>query len=138
MVNDNQWAYDLEKVIYSIVSSQIRPLLIDEYPDIYITDSDKALAKPQFPTVYIHSMSAVEEGADLEGQAINALRATVQVEVSTNKDKEEARKVMSVLAEIFKTMRFKVIAMPETKSSGEINRSVARFRRIVGANDKLI
>ena len=38
----------------------------------------------------------------------------------------------------FKEMRFECIAMPEFKSEGTVYRSVARFRRTLGANDRLI
>lgn len=137
MTSDNQWAYDLDKIIYSVVSARAKEQLAAKYSELFITDEEETSSSPQFPTVYIHSLSSVEEGADLDGQTINAVRATVQVKVSTNKDSSDAREVMSVIADIFKTMRFKVIAMPEIKASGGIYRSDARFRRIIGANDTL-
>lgn len=137
MTSDNQWAYDLDKIIYSIVSARAKEQLVAKYPTLFVTDEEETSSNPQFPTVYIHSLSSVEEGADLDGQTINAVRATVQVKVSTNKDSSDAREVMSAIADIFKTMRFKAIAMPEIKTSGGIYRSDARFRRIIGANDTL-
>lgn len=138
MVNDNQWAFDLGTVIFSIVKSKALTELSGKYPNIFITDKGKTTGKAVFPTVYIQEMSGSERGADLEGSSINAVLETIQVDVTTNTSKSDVSKVMSVVANIFKDMRFTIQTMPNFEYNGETYRKTARFQRIIGANDKLI
>lgn len=84
----------------------------------------------------IHRMAAAERGADLEGLSINATLETFQVDVFTNTSQSDVGRIMSVVADVFKEMRFKVIALPEF-NEGDTYRSTARFQRVIGANDSL-
>lgn len=133
---DNSWAYLIGKKVYSAVSYKAEKLLKKDYPNIKITDNGKANSNPTFPTVYIHELPGVEIGETIDGQNINGVMETIQVDVTTNTDPSDARIVMSVVADIFKKMRFKANQMPELDfGNGEVYRSTARFQRVVGAND---
>lgn len=134
---DNLWAYDIEMTVYSIVKSIAQPKLIEKYPNVYFTTKSKSTKTPTFPTVYIHLLSAKEEGKTIDGKSINALSVTFQVDVTTNKDESEARHVMSIISEAFKDLRFGVKDFPSLEY-GDTNKSTARFQRIIGANEKLI
>ena len=134
---DNLWAYDIEMTVYSIVKSIAQPKLIEKYPNVYFTTKSKSTKTPTFPTVYIHLLSAKEEGKTIDGKSINALSVTFQVDVITNKDESEARHVMSIISEAFKDLRFGVKDFPSLEY-GDTNKSTARFQRIIGANEKLI
>lgn len=136
MTSVNQWAYDLEKTIYSIVKARATPKL-EKYTPIYFTDIEKNTSKAVFPTVYIHELPGVEKGQDLEGFRINAVQETFQIDVITNTSQSDANKVMSVIIDEFKRMCFKVTAMPEFDGSGETYRSTARVRRIISTTDIL-
>jgi hypothetical protein len=46
--------------------------------------------------------------------------------------------MLAIVADVFKEMRFEITSMPEFKSDEKVYRSVARFRRILGANDRLM
>lgn len=137
-MEDNQWVFDLETTIFSIVKAKAMRKLKARYPNINITDSSKSTSKATFPTVYIHELPGVEYGADLGGRDINAVLETIQVDVTTNTNQRDAKIVMSGVAGVFKEMRFEVTAMPEFDGSGETYRSTARFRRVIGANDALL
>ena len=113
---DNMWAYDIEMSVYSIVKAIAQPNLIGKYPNIYFTPKSKSTKTPTFPTVYIHLLSATEEGKTIDGQSINAL---------------------SVTFEVFKKLRFGIKGFP-TLEYGDTNKSTARFQRIIGANEKLV
>lgn len=136
-MSDNQWAYDLGQVIYSIVKKKATEQLSGKYPNLYITNEDKSTQAPSFPTVYVKELTPVEVGQTLDGQSINGLRETIQIEVTSNKSRSEVRKVMSVVMDIMKNMRFQGTSLPEPQSDGEIYRSVARLSRVVGALDTL-
>ena len=129
MISVNQWAYDLEKKIFSIVKSRAYEKLKSKYPSVYITDIEKNTSKAVFPTVYIHELPGVEKASDLEGFSINA--------VITNTSQNDANKVMAIVADEFKRLCFKVTAMPEFDGTGETYRSTMRVRRIISANDIL-
>lgn len=138
MASENQWAIDLESTVAALVKAKTLKTLQKTYPKVRITDEGVSDSAAVFPTVYIHLLPAVEQGQTLDGQTINALLATFQVDVATNTSKADCRKVMSVIADTFKTMRFSGTSMPETSISNKIYRSTARFRRIVAANDRLL
>ena len=135
-MSDNSWAYDLGTVVFSIVKAKANPKLESKYPTIYFTSNSKKLSEATIPTVYIHRMTAAERGADLEGLSINATLETFQVDVFTNTGQSDAGRIMSVVADAFKEIRFKVIALPEF-NEGDTYRSTARFQRVIGANDSL-
>ena len=141
---DNQWVFDLEINIFSNVATIAKPKLKKKYKsmnfDTAFTTVEKNLDKdPVFPTIYIHEMPGLERGADLEGTSVNAVQETIQVDVITNTKQSDAKGIMAILADAFKQMRFQITAMPEFKNDSEKNfRSVARFRRIIGANDRLM
>lgn len=137
MISVNQWAYDLEKKIFSIVKDRAGDKLKSKYPNAYITDIEKNTSKAIFPTVYIHELPGVEKASDLEGISINAVQETLQIDVITNTSQSDANKVMAVILEEFKRMCFRITAMPEFKSTGETYRSTARVRRIISHNDIL-
>lgn len=138
MASENQWAIDLESTILALVKAKTLKTLQKTYPKVRITDEGVSDSTAVFPTVYIHLLPAVEQGQTLDGQGINALLATFQVDVTTNTSKADCRKVMSVIADTFKTMRFSGTSMPETSISNKIHRSTARFRRTIAANDRLL
>lgn len=135
-MSDNSWAYDIGTVVFSIVKTKASAVLRKKYPDIYFTSNSKTLSEATFPTIYVHRMAALERGQDLEGTSINATLETFQVDVYTDTSQSDSGTVMSVVADIFKEMRFDITAMPEF-NEGETYRSTARFQRIVGANDIL-
>lgn len=137
MISVNQWAYDLEKKIFSIVKSRTYEKLKSKYPSVYITDIEKNTSKAVFPTVYIHELPGVEKASDLEGFSINAVQETFQIDVITNTSQNDANKVMAIVADEFKRLCFKVTAMPEFDGTGETYRSTMRVRRIISANDIL-
>ena len=138
MASENSWAYDIETTIYSIVKSKTYSEIQKKYPSLLFTDKGQSDSSPVFPTVYIHMLPPTEQGRTIDGQAINGLLVTVQVDVTTNTSGSDARWVMSKIAEAFKELRFNGQSMPELTYTDKIYRSTARFRRVIGANDRLL
>lgn len=138
MASENQWATDLESTVVALVKAKTLKTLQKTYPKVRITDEGVSDSAAVFPTVYIHLLPAVEQGQTLDGQTINALLTTFQVDVTTNTSKADCRKVMSVIMDTFKLMRFQGTSMPETSINNKIYKSTARFRRMIAANDRLL
>lgn len=132
----NSWAYDIGMQIYSLVSYELKSKL-SNYDDLYITNKSKSTSSPQFPTIYIRELPSVETSRDLENDTINGIQITMQVEVTTNKDETELRKIMSVVADVFKKYHFNVVALLDIDDSGDVIKGIARFRRNKDKYDKL-
>ena len=90
-----------------------------------------------FPFVYFNALPASEQGRDLQGTSVNGALFTFQVDVYSNKTQNEARKVMSEVTKVMKTMGFEIVSMPSFESTQDVHRMTARFRRLFGADDKL-
>lgn len=90
-----------------------------------------------FPFVYFNAMAASEIGADLQGNSLNGALFSFQIEVYSNKSQTDARKVMEEISRIMKTMGFEINAMPSFENAKDIHRMVARFRRVIGADETL-
>ena len=64
-----------------------------------------------FPFVYVQGLPASEQGADLQGTSINGALFTFQVDVTDNQTQTRARKVMTDVIRIMKTMGFEIVSM---------------------------
>jgi hypothetical protein len=141
---DNLWVFDNETKIISKLNSFAIPTLKQNFTNmkfqkgITITNLKSRLTGTIFPTIYVHEMSGTEKGQTIDGQAINAVTATYQVDVIVNTQQSDAKKILAIVASVFKRMRFEVISMPEFDSEEKIYRSTARFRRLIAANDRLL
>lgn len=63
----------------------------------------------------------------------------VQIDVITNTRQSDAKGILAIVSEAFKKMQFQIISMPEFKNDNEKRfRSTARFRRVIGSNERLI
>ena len=138
MANANDWAADLESTVVALVKAKSLPQLQKKYPKVRITDEGESSGSAVFPTVYIHLLAPTEQGQTLDGQTVNALLATFQVDVTTNTSKSDCRKVMAIITDAFKIMRFQGTSMPEFSISNKVHKSTARFRRMIAANDRLL
>ena len=85
MASENQWAYDLEGTVVALVKAKGLPQLKSQYPKIKITDEESASTGAVFPTAYIHMIGSIEKGKTLDGQSINSVNATFQMDVTANK-----------------------------------------------------
>lgn len=141
---DNLWVFDNETKIISNLNSFAIPVLKQNFTNmkfqkgITITNLKSRMTGTIFPTIYVHEMSGTEKGQTIDGQAINAVTATYQVDVIVNTQQSDTKKILAIVANVFKRMRFEVISMPEFDSEEKIYRSTARFRRLIAANDRLL
>lgn len=90
-----------------------------------------------FPFVYFNALPASEQGRDLQGTSVNGALFGFQIDVYSNKTQNEARKVMSEITKVMKTMGFEINSMPSFESTKDVHRMTARFRRMFGADDTL-
>ena len=134
---DNTWYSTLETRIFSRVKSETEPKLKTKYPTIFYTTSGSNKGTPVFPTVYIHELPGYEMGQDLVGEDINAVMETIQVEVITDTNQLDARKIMAEIVSSIKGMRFHVQTMPSFENGTTYFRQICRCRRIIGNGEEL-
>ena len=133
------WTALISPTVLTKLKTDGEAKLKTKYPDINFTTVDRvASSNAQFPTVYVDEMAGAEQGADLEGQDINAVMSSFQIEVIDNVSQNRSNEVMNEIVGIMKSMRYQVIATPEFQNTSTTYRSVARFRRVVGKGDKLV
>lgn len=136
------WATEIDTTVLSRLRSRGYTDLKKKYKNINFTDNDRAQTTPKFPTVYYINISSAERGQTLDGKSMNALLHSVQIEVSdngtpvANKPQNYATKdVMSNICEYMKDMGYDIVNMPFFQNTDTVFRMVARFRRVIGAND---
>ena len=141
---DNTWAYENETKVLGILNSYAIPNLRKKFPSmkwqqgVTITNIESRLSKPTFPTIYVHELPGTEQGRTLNGQNINGVLTTFEVQTFTNTSQYDAKIMLAIVADVFKEMRFEITSMPEFKSDEKVYRSVARFSRLIAANDRLL
>ena len=126
----------LESIVKTQLSVRVPRLLNNSYPTISFTTevSDKV---PSFPNVYIHELEPSEVGNSLENHEIHAVRDTIQIEVSTNTSKSDARVVANACVRAMKALSYGIVVMPTYLQVNNVHRFVIRTRRIVASGDKL-
>lgn len=131
------WTSDISSIVFTRIKVLFSSTIKAKYPDLYFTNSDKTQTTSKFPTVYVHEVGSIEQGQDLNNTSINAVLSTFQIDVIDSQSQARANEVMGEVVRIMKGMRFSITAMPEFQNTESDYRSVARFRRMIGAGDTL-
>lgn len=122
----------------SIVTTQLRVrvprLTNNRYPNMSFTNevSDNT---PSFPNVYVHELESYELGNDLANQEIHALRDTIQIEVSTNTSKSDARIVINACINAMKALSYSLVSGAVYMKINNVHRYVIRVRRVIASGD---
>ncbi|MBO5922811.1 MAG: hypothetical protein J6Q48_10560 [Bacteroidaceae bacterium] len=128
-------------MVFTKIKQKFSQAIKDEYgmTDINFTSQRSNDSAAVFPFVFVNAMPAIEQGMDLYGGAVNGALFTFQIDVYDNKSQARARRVMAETSTVMKTMGFEIIAMPNFESTQDnTHRMTARFRRVIGANDKFM
>lgn len=122
----------------SIVTTQLRVrvprLTNNRYPNMSFTNeiSDNT---PSFPNVYVHELESTELGNDLANDQIHALRDTIQIEVSTNTSKSDARTVINACINAMKALSYSLVSGAVYVKTNNVHRFIIRVRRVIGSGD---
>ena len=135
---DNSWVFDIQDKIYSRLDAMCTAKLSRKYRDINVTMDNQLSTHPKFPNVYLHFLSPIEVGKDLDGKDINAVYLTAQIEVTVTNAQEmsAANEVSQVVMNCMKDMRFSA-TLPEFVNTDTEYRTVSRYARTIGNADTL-
>lgn len=131
------WVEDLEAVVYSKIKNRTYGTLLKKFPNILYTTVQTLESDARFPVVYIHMLPMVEKGQDLEGSTINAVLATIQIDVIANTSKSDASTIMWSILEAVKELRFEANELPLFYMEEGLHKSTMRARRMIGSADKI-
>lgn len=128
--------FGIEDIVFTKMKYGVTEKLKNKYSKINFTTDDKKKTEAVFPTIYFHLLNSPERGQDLDGNTINAIYATFQIETIDNKSQKRSKEVMEAVLSVMKTMRFEV-NFPETQNANDYYRCVARCSRMIGSGDIL-
>ena len=130
-----EWAYNLERTIFSIVKARAENSLKNKYPKIRFTNEEEADGNAIFPTVLIQSVQPLEKVADLEKINFDTVLYTTQVTITTNKSRNEALNIAYEIADKFKQMAFTLNPMPFVRKENKVYTATFRASRTFDWND---
>lgn len=109
-----------------------------EYSNAFFTTSSKVLTTPKFPTIYLEKLQGTEEGITLEKGIPNAIVSSFQIIVTDNVSQYRANDVADIMSDIMNELGYELMADPTPTASEETYQNIARYRRIIGRNEKII
>lgn len=135
----SEWVMLIPLKVFTKLKQDFSQTIKNEYDmsDLNFSRVDNTNKSAAFPFVYFQGLPPSELGRDFNGTSINGALFTFQVDVTDSQTEQRVRKVMTEVLRIMKNMGFEVIAIPSFESTQDnTHRMTARFRRIIGANDK--
>lgn len=130
------WFANIEESVLTQLDYMLAQRTDAPYPSLVVTSANQNQVTA-FPTLYIHELSPVEAGNDLNNQTINAVLETIEIQIWTNETEAECRQLMSAAILEMKRMRFNCTAFPNIQTDNKIAFGIARFRRMIGSGDTL-
>ena len=126
--------FEIESIVRTQLKVRVPKLTDNKYPNMSFTSevSDKV---PNFPNVYIHEVGQSELGNTISNDTVHAVRSTLQIDVSTNTNKSDARIVTNACILALKRLRYSVFMLPIYQKDNNIHRFVFRARRVIGSGD---
>ncbi len=131
---DNAWFASVEAKIFNIVSYRLKKALKMSDKDIKCTTDGQSNSTAVFPTFYLHELSPIESGQDLDNKTINAITETIEIIVYT-KNRQQCKKIVNEAVVQMKALGFDITMMPIITTDQNVYDGVARFRRIIGSGD---
>ena len=135
---DDRWYEQIESTVYTVISNRVKNALYGKTSKtIKFTSVGENDGTPYFPTCYLHELEPAEFGNDLTNKSINAVLSTMEC-IVYSKDKSESKLILNECVFQMKRLGFSVTAMPIISTKDNVHNGVARFRRMIGANDVFV
>ena len=109
-----------------------------EYANAFFTTSSRVQTTAKFPTIYLEKLQGSEQGRTLEKGVPNAIVSTFQVIVTDNVSQFRANDVADIVSDIMNELGYELMADPTPTASQDTYQNIARYRRTIGKNEKII
>lgn len=130
-----EWYAQIESTVFTIVQYNLKTKKDALYPDLTCTTASTSEIPSKFPTLYLHELSPLEMGQDLENTDINSILHSVEIKVFSNKSEVEVRNIMASAISEMKKLRYSVTLFPDPTTTNKVSSAVARFRRSIAQGD---
>lgn len=140
MANENDWVFDIETKIFTIVKTRLKNTLLTTYPNLQITQQKSINAETKFPTIYITMLPSPEIGGDLVGETTNGMIVNFEVHITVSKDMgiSGLRRCALAVIDNFKRLRFVVTNRGDIQGkTPDTYVMISRFRRVIGGNEEI-
>lgn len=129
------WFSEVESKIFTYIQYGLTRKTNAPYPRLNCTTKSQSTKPSVFPTLYLHNLTPIEQGQDLENDEVNALLATIEIQVFSNKSEDEANEIMTTAISLMKDLRWNVTMFPDPQTSDNVSLTIARFRKLVTKQD---
>lgn len=129
------WFTQIESVVFTYIQYVMKDKLGAPYPKLNCTTKSQNTMPSQFPTLYLHNLTPIEQAQDLENDEVNAVLATIEIQVFSNKSEDEANKIITTAISFMKKLRWNVTMFPDPQTNDKVSLCIARFRKMVTKND---
>ncbi len=123
--------------IQNKVFTQIQYMMQKKYPNLKCTTRNENGLPAEFPTLFLHELAPVELGQDLTNETVNAILATIEIQVWTNTTEDDCRSIIADALNQMKLLQFNVPEMPLVEVSDRISWGVIRCKRMIGNGDEI-
>ena len=123
--------------IQNKVFTQIQYMMQKKYPNLKCTTRNENGLPAEFPTLFLHELAPVEIGQDLTNETVNAILATIEIQVWTNTTEDDCRSIIAEALNQMKLLQFNVPEMPLVEVSDRISWGVIRCKRMIGNGDEI-
>ena len=124
--------------IQNKVFTQIQYMMKKKYSNLNCTTKNSNGEPAQFPTLFLHELTPVEQGQDLTNETVNAVLSTIEIQVWTNTTENDCRNIIAEAVNQMKALNYNIIEMPLVQVGNKVNWGVIRCRRMIGNGDKIV
>ena len=134
----SEWYMMIPLMVFTKIKQNFSQTIKDKYSmtDKNFSTVGSSDTPAVFPFVYVRTLPASETGSTFE-PGINGGNFGFQIEVTNNKNQTNARNVMKEISRIMVEMGFKAQGFGEFQDTQDTHRTITRFQRVIGANEKL-
>ena len=109
-----------------------------EYANAFFTTSSKVQTTAKFPTIYLEKLQGLAQARTLEKGVPNAIVSTFQVIVTDNVSQFRVNDVADIVSDIMNELGYELMADPTPTASQDTYQNIARYRRTIGKDEKII
>lgn len=137
MVSDT-WYSEIESTIFTHLDYMLVQRSNAPFPSLNCTTSsqnDSVEGVGVFPTLYVHLLPPIETGHTLLNDEVTAIRATIELQVFSDKSESECRKITTECIKEMKKLHFNVTMFPDPQTVNKRYFAISRFTRIIANGD---
>lgn len=133
----SEWITKLPLKIFTTIKTQFSQTIKDSFgmTDDNFSTVGSSDTPAVFPFVRFQILPGSEQGQTFETSNFEAGLFSFQIDVFDNKTQSRARKVMTEIVRIMKTMGFRVNQMPSFEDTKDVHRMTARFQKVYSKDE---